>query len=354
MLKHLVSASQLTPEILARLFETSREIEEFWVQHRMNPDLDKTMFLEKCGVVGKTMIPLFYESSTRTRVTFHMAWRFLGGDIPFATENAGIFSSAAKGETLEDTLQVLSHYGPNLIVLRHPDNDAGQRAADATDMSPFPASVINAGSGSNEHPTQAILDAYTIKKFLGRNREFSIAFMGDLAKGRTVRSLATLLSQYPGVRMYFVAPRLTQISDDLRQKLRAAKVDFEEIETGWDSLIKNRAVKFLYQTRLQEERWQNQPEILAEITRLQPEYTITEKTGELMTKHEVFLMHPMPIRDEIAEPVKQMPCFIGFLQAQCGFFTRMGLMSEMVKSAAASHSAIWPKKKPAAVSAARV
>ena len=346
MLKHLVSARQLTPEVLTRLFSTTREIEEFWVKHRMNSGLGKTEFLQRFGVVGKTMIPFFYESSTRTRVSFHMAWRFLGGDIPFTTEHAGIFSSAAKGESLEDTIQVLSHYGPDLIVLRHPDDDSGERAATSTDISPFPTSIINAGSGSNEHPTQALLDAYTIQKFLHRTERFSIAFMGDLAKGRTVRSLAILLSQYPGVRMYFVAPALAQIGDDLRQKLRAANVEFYEMEDGWQSLIKDKAINFLYQTRLQEERWQNQPDTLAEILRLQPFYTITEEIGLLMYKHKVLLMHPMPIRDEIAVPVRHLPCYIAYLQAQCGFFTRMGLMSEMIHAHETENSVWWRNHQP--------
>lgn len=334
--RHIVSASQFTPELLKHVFNLAKEIEEFWaVCHGRLLSSEKELydykeeFLERHGVRGRKMFIVFYEASTRTRASFAAAWDFLGGQIPFYTENAKVFSSAAKGETLEDTIRVLASYGPDVIVLRHDENGAAKRASSA--ISCYDVSIISAGDGSDEHPTQALLDLYTIHHYIRNVEGISIAFMGDVARSRTIRSLAMMLAKYPGVRMYFCAPKITAMDDDLRIKLRAANVEFYEQENNWESLISDKVVNVLYQTRLQEERFKDASQ-KEEAMRLQPRYTITPEIGRLMNEKRVLLMHPLPRVNEIHLACDLFETSIYFSQAQLGLFVRMALLSAMLRN----------------------
>src|SRR3989304_3663861 len=159
------------------------------------------------------MATLFYEPSTRTRFSFETAMHRLGGRV-ISTENAAEFSSVAKGETLEDTIQIMNGYA-DVIVIRHYELGAAQRAA-AVSRVP----VINAGDGPGQHPTQALLDLYTIRKEIGKIDGLHIAMVGDLANGRTVRSLTYLLSKFRNVKLYFVAPALLKMKEDILEHLR--------------------------------------------------------------------------------------------------------------------------------------
>ena len=186
-LKHVVEAQQFDRESMADIFTVAREMEQV-VQHYGSNLLNR-----------RVMATLFYEPSTRTRLSFESAMKRLGGDV-VTTESAQEFSSAAKGETLEDTIRIVAGYS-DVIVLRHFESGASKRAAA---VSPVP--IINAGDGPGQHPTQALLDIYTIEREIGRLDGISIAMVGDLANGRTVRSLCYLLSKFEDLHIYFVSP----------------------------------------------------------------------------------------------------------------------------------------------------
>src|SRR3990167_1314492 len=171
---------------------------------------------------GKAMISLFYEPSTRTRLSFEMAMAKLGGSV-VSTENAAEFSSAVKGESLEDTIRVICGYEPDVIVMRHRENGAPLRAALVSDVP-----IINAGDGSNQHPTQALLDLYTISGEIGKIDGLKVGFVGDLKKGRTVRSLAYLLSHFHGNELFFVSPQHLRLEDDIRDYMKEKGVAFGE------------------------------------------------------------------------------------------------------------------------------
>lgn len=201
-LHHIIEAQQFNLETLQFIFDTSFEMEHV-VAHGGTVEFHK-----------RIMATLFYEPSTRTRFSFETAMHRLGGRV-ISTENAREFSSVAKGETLEDTVQILNGYS-DVIVIRHYEVGAAKRAANVSH-----APVINAGDGAGQHPTQALLDLYTIRKEIGAIDGLKIAMVGDLAQGRTVRSLAYLLSKYQDVKMYFVAPTLLKMKEDIRASARA-------------------------------------------------------------------------------------------------------------------------------------
>jgi len=167
----------------------------------------------------------------------------LGGDV-ITTESAREFSSAAKGETLEDTIRIVEGYS-DVIVMRHYESGSARRAANVASVP-----IINAGDGPGQHPTQALLDIYTIRKEIGRLDDFKIAMVGDLANGRTTRSLAYLLSKYKNVKVYFVAPRVVKMKDDIKAHLDENAVKWEEVE---DLIAVAREVDVVYQTRIQKE-----------------------------------------------------------------------------------------------------
>src|SRR5579884_1634629 len=232
-LHHVVEAQQFDRPTLLELFEASRCMEEV---------------ARKGGVTDyhqRIMATLFYEPSTRTRFSFEAAMHRLGGRV-ISTENAAEFSSVAKGETLEDTVRIMNGYA-DVIVLRHSEVGAARRAA-AVSRVP----IINAGDGVGQHPTQALLDLYTIRKEIGAIDGLRIAMVGDLAQGRTVRSLAYLLSKYRDVKIYFVAPPQLKMREDILEHLREHGTWFTE-ETMLDRVLPE--VDVVYQTRVQKERF---------------------------------------------------------------------------------------------------
>src|SRR5207245_11352535 len=174
-------------------------------------------------LAGPVMAALFYDPSTRTRLSFEAAMLRLGGDTA-GTDNAREFSSAAKGETLEDTIRIVSGYA-DVRVLRHNEEGAARRAAAVSSVP-----VINAGDGPGQHPTQARLDLYTIRDELGHIDGIRIAMVGDLANGRTVRSLAYLLSKFREIRIWFVAPPQVAMRDDIKAHLDEHHVAWVESE----------------------------------------------------------------------------------------------------------------------------
>src|SRR5215472_9151992 len=209
-LRHVIESQQFSRRLLDELFERADEMRAD--PHRAAGRLQ-----------GRIMAALFYEPSTRTRLSFESAMLRLGGRT-MGTDNAREFSSAAKGETLEDTIRIVSGYA-DVIVLRHSEEGAAKRAAAVSDVP-----VINAGDGPGQHPTQALLDLYTIRAELARIDGVRVAMVGDLANGRTVRSLAYLLSKFKDVKLWFVAPPQVAMRDDLKAHLDEHHVQWTEAQ----------------------------------------------------------------------------------------------------------------------------
>src|SRR5947209_12946255 len=208
---HVVEAQSFNRGMLDELFGLSRRMERV-VAAGGSKLLD-----------GKIMASLFYEESTRTRFSFESAMLSVGGSV-VSTENARQFSSVSKGETLEDTIRILNGYS-DVIVMRHYEAGSARRAAD---ISRVP--IVNAGDGTGQHPTQAFLDVYTIQKELGHVDNLTIAVVGDLANGRTVRSLCYLLAKYRNLKIYMVAPEVVRMRDDIKEYLTRHDVPYREVD----------------------------------------------------------------------------------------------------------------------------
>jgi aspartate carbamoyltransferase catalytic subunit len=308
-LHHIVEAQQFDRPMLSELFEISRQMEEM---------------VTAGGVFdfrNRIMATLFYEPSTRTRFSFEAAMLRLGGRV-ITTENAAEFSSVSKGETLEDTIRIINGYA-DLIVIRHFEVGAAQRAA-AVSRVP----VINAGDGIGQHPTQALLDLYTIQKERGAVDGLRIAMVGDLAQGRTVRSLAYLLGKFKNIKIYFVAPPLLKMRSDILDHLRDRGVAYEE-ETDLNRVLP--LVNVVYQTRVQKERF-DRP---ADYEKCRGLYVINRASLDLM-QPDAILMHPLPRIDEITMEVDQDPRAAYFRQAQNGLYVRMALLKMVLGSASAA------------------
>lgn len=300
-LRHVYKSQQFTPELLEVLFGQADLFERASALGNIN------------HFPNKTMAALFYEPSTRTRLSFEAAMIRLGGKV-IGTESARKFSSALKGESLEDTIRVIGAYA-DVIVLRHDKEGGAERAARVSTVP-----IINAGDGAGQHPTQALLDLYTIWRELGRIDGISAALIGDLAKGRAVRSLAYLLSKYAVAKIYFVAPPSAQIAPDILAHLDERGIAYELTD---DLGAIAPLVDVVYQTRIQKERY-NDPEELRSVE--QGCYTITPATLALMQSHAI-VMHPLPRNNEISIEVDSDPRAAYFRQARNGLFVRMALLS---------------------------
>lgn len=269
---------------------------------------------------GEILATLFYEPSTRTRLSFEAAMHRLGGMV-ISTENARDFSSAIKGESIEDTVRVVGAYA-DAIVIRHHEEGTAKRAAL---VSPVP--IINAGDGAGQHPTQALLDVYTIWRERGTVEGLTIAFVGDLKYGRTVRSLCYLLGKFKGVQVVFIAPPELAINEDIKDYLRRHGVAFEE-QTDLNECLPR--VDAVYMTRIQKERMPEEEYAAAKNL-----YRITPDNLALM-RPDARLLHPLPHVDEIALPVEveQTDKRVAyFRQAENGLYVRMALLARVMKKA---------------------
>lgn len=302
-LNHVIQAEQFNRSMLEELFVLSGQMEK--------------MSHKDITIHNKIMISLFYEPSTRTRFSFESAMFRLGGTV-ITTENAREFSSGSKGETLEDTIRVISGYG-DVIVIRHYEAGAAQISAD---VSTIP--VINAGDGAGQHPTQSLLDIYTIYKELGRIDDVKIAMVGDLANGRTVRSLSKLMAQNcKNIKIYYVSPDNVKIKDDIKEYLQSAKIDFVE-ESDLRKVAKE--VDIIYQTRIQRERFKSSEEY----EKTKGIYIINKEILSLM-KEKAIILHPLPRVDEITYEVDHDPRAAYFRQAHNGLFVRMALLKVLLR-----------------------
>jgi len=264
---------------------------------------------------GRILATLFYEPSTRTRLSFESAMLRLGGGV-IATENAREFSSAIKGETVEDTVRIVAGYADG-IVIRHHEQGAAARAAA---VSPVP--ILNGGDGPGEHPTQALLDLYTIRHELGRIDGLKVALMGDLRFGRAVRSLALLFCLAKDVELVFVSPPAVPMGDDVREALDRHGIRYRD-EPDLNRVLPE--VDVVYQTRIQRERFATPDEYEAS----RGHYVLNRDAfGRL--NPDAIVLHPLPRVDEIAAEVDADPRAAYFRQARNGVFIRMALLNMLL------------------------
>lgn len=305
-MKHILSARQFSKKELADLFKKADEM-----CSAMSSAAKRNKLAHKYN--GYMSATLFYEPSTRTRLSFESASQRLGLGI-LSTENAKEFSSAIKGESIEDTMRVINSYA-DIIIMRHHETGAADRAA-AVSRVP----IINAGDGSGEHPTQGLLDLYTILKEKGRLDNLNVVIGGDLANGRTARSLAQMLSLYASNTIRFVSTPELKIGEDIKKMLKTKQVKFEETD-NMDQALKNADV--VYWTRLQKERLANHM--------VESSYAINKESLKTIPAKAI-IMHPLPRVDEIASDVDSDPRAAYFRQAENGLYIRMALIDQLLSA----------------------
>ncbi len=263
----------------------------------------------------KVVATLFYEPSTRTRMSFETAIVRLGGGL-VSTENAGQFSSAAKGETLEDTIRTLNGYA-DAIVLRHPMLGAASVAAESSEIP-----IINAGDGAGEHPTQALLDLFTIQEAKGELAGLKIGLVGDLLNGRTIHSLIHLLAMYKA-ELYCIAPDVLQLPQNYQDELKASGVTFHLLDS-WDEALPQLDVAYI--TRVQKERFDS----IEDYEAVKDSFIFDLDALKRLNK-DAIIMHPLPRVNEIVCEVDDDPRARYFEQARNGLFVRMALLDYICK-----------------------
>jgi aspartate carbamoyltransferase catalytic subunit len=300
--RSLIEPGNLSVEEMNSLFQRAERIEE-----------DPDYLGESCR--GKILGTLFFEPSTRTRLSFEAAMLRLGGAcLGFAEP---LSSSTAKGESLADTIRTVSCYA-DVIVMRNPKEGSALLASRYASVP-----IINAGDGSHHHPTQTLTDMLTIKRFRGEIGYFTIGFCGDLKFGRTVHSLAKALARYPRIRMKFISPRELRIPDYLAEGfLKKEGIDFIELDNLEDVIGD---LDVLYMTRVQRERFFNEEEYL----RLKDSYILNAQKMSL-AKSSMIVLHPLPRVNEIAPEIDADPRAGYFKQAKYGMYLRMSLLASMV------------------------
>ena len=303
-LRHLVSASQLSSGTLFRLFDLADEMQVRDRSRTLEPSLQ-----------SRILATLFYEPSTRTRLSFEAAMQKLGGSV-LSVENARDSSSAVKGETIADTVRVVSGYA-DAIVIRHFEEGT---AAAAAAVSPVP--VINAGDGAGEHPTQALADTYTIQRELGRLDNLRVVLVGDLLYGRTIHSLLPLLAQFPNLKIALVSPPSLRLPEVLTSELASKGVHIEETSLLEDAVM---GADVVYVTRVQGERFASETEYEA----VKDAYVLNLKTAERLGSGAV-IMHALPRLHEIAPEVDVDPRAAYFRQARNGLYVRMALLASIL------------------------
>jgi len=257
---------------------------------------------------------LFFEPSTRTRLSFEAAMLRLGGScLGFADPGS---SSASKGESLADTIRMASSYA-DTIVMRNPKEGS---ALLATRYSSVP--VINAGDGGHHHPTQTLTDLLTIRRLLGKIGNFTVGFCGDLKFGRTVHSLAKALARYEKIKMIFISPEELVLPDYIKSILQKQNINFIEREKLEDSMPD---IDVLYMTRVQRERFFNEEDYI----RLKDTYVLNAEKMQAGKKN-MIVLHPLPRVNEISVEVDTDPRAAYFAQARYGMFVRMALLSSVL------------------------
>lgn len=300
-MKHVVAVDQFQRPWIEQLFNSA--------------DRMRTIRASDGLLQNRILATLFYEPSTRTRLSFESAMLRLGGQV-VSTENAREFSSAIKGESVEDTIRIVNGYAHG-IVIRHHEQGAAARAAAVSTVP-----VINGGDGPGEHPTQALLDFYTIRAELGALDDLKVALVGDLRFGRAVRSLALMFRLTRNAELIFVSPQAVPMGDDVRRALDDSGVRYRDEP---DLAKAMRDADVVYQTRIQRERFVTQQEYDA----AHGIYVIDKEHLEQLGPNAIIL-HPLPRVDEIAPEVDTDPRAAYFRQAHNGVFIRMALLAEVM------------------------
>ena len=302
-MRHLISPLDFSVEELDKLLDLANDIEN-------NPD----KYADACK--RKKLATCFYEPSTRTRLSFEAAMLNLGGSVlGFAGADS---SSAAKGESVSDTIRVISSYA-DICAIRHPKEGAALVAASKSTIP-----VINAGDGGHQHPTQTLTDLLTIRSLKGRLDNITIGLCGDLKFGRTVHSLIHALVRYENVKFVLISPEELRVPEYIREDVLKAKgIEYKEVERLEDAIGELDA---LYMTRVQRERFFNEEDYI----RLKDFYVLNKEKLEL-AKDDMLILHPLPRVNEIAVEVDDDPRAVYFKQAQYGVYVRMALILTLLE-----------------------
>lgn len=302
-MKHIISPTDLTVSELSDILDLSEDIIQ-------NPK----KYAEVCH--GKKLATLFYEPSTRTRLSFEAAMLNLGGSVlGFSSADS---SSASKGESVADTIRVVSSYA-DICAIRHPKEGA---PLVASTYSSIP--VINAGDGGHNHPTQTFTDLLTIKNLTGRLNNLTVGFCGDLKFGRTVHSLINALARYENINLVLISPDELKIPNYIREGvLKANDITYQEVKSLEDALPN---LDVLYMTRVQRERFFNEEDYI----RLKDIYILDAKKMTF-AKKEMLVLHPLPRVNEIATEVDDDPRAVYFKQAEFGVYVRMALIMKLLE-----------------------
>ena len=300
-LRHMMNPLDFTTDELEALFDVAADIEKA-----------PAAYSHKCD--GKILATCFYEPSTRTRLSFEAAMLRLGGQtLGFADANS---SSAAKGESVADTIRVISCFA-DICAMRHPKEGAPMVAASRSSIP-----VINAGDGGHQHPTQTLTDLLTIRSLYGKLEGFTIGLCGDLKFGRTVHSLINALSRYEGIRFIFISPQELRLPDYITEMLKSKNIPYEETVRLEEVMPR---LDFLYMTRVQKERFFNEEDYI----RLKNFY-ILDKDKMSLAKEKMYILHPLPRVNEISVEVDKDPRAAYFKQVQYGLYVRMALIMTLL------------------------
>ena len=302
-MRHLMSPLDLSVEELDQLLDLAGDIEK-------NPQ----KYAHACD--GMKLATCFYEPSTRTRLSFEAAMLNLGGSVlGFASADS---SSAAKGESVSDTIRIISCYA-DICAMRHPKEGAPLVASQKSSIP-----VINAGDGGHQHPTQTLTDLLTIRSLKGKLDNMTIGLCGDLKFGRTVQSLINAQIRYPGIRFVLISPEELKIPDYIREDVLVKNnIPLEEVTRLDDAMPK---LDILYMTRVQKERFFNEEDYV----RLK-NYYILDKEKMKLAKDDMYVLHPLPRVNEISVEVDDDPRAAYFRQAQYGVYVRMALILTLLK-----------------------
>ena len=297
-MKHLLSPLDFSVEELDNLMDIAKDIES-------NPE----KYAHACE--GKKLATLFYEPSTRTRLSHEAAMINLGGSVlGFSSADS---SSASKGESVADTIRVISCFA-DICAMRHPKEGAAMVASQHATIP-----VINAGDGGHQHPTQTLTDMLTIRSLKGRLDNMTIGLCGDLKFGRTVHSLIHALVRYPGIRFVLISPEELKLPSYIKNDvLDRQNIPYEEVVRLEDALPD---LDILYMTRVQKERFFNEEDYV----RMKDFYILDNKKMEL-AKEDMYILHPLPRVNEIATEVDNDPRAAYFKQVQYGVYIRMALI----------------------------
>lgn len=300
-MRNLIDITDLSVDEINDLIKVGEDIKK-----------NKAKYAEKCK--GKQLATLFFEPSTRTRLSFESAMLSLGGNtLGFSSAQS---SSTAKGESIADTIRTVSSY-VDIIAMRHPQEGAATIAATSTKVP-----VINAGDGTNRHPTQTLTDLMTIKEAKGKLSNFCIGMCGDLKYGRTVHSLVEALSRYENIKYVFISPKELKMPEEVLNILKQKNIEYTEVESIEENILN---LDILYMTRVQKERFKDEKQY----ERLKDVY-ILDKEKLKNAKKDLVILHPLPRVNEIAEEIDNDPRACYFKQVENGKYIRMALILKLL------------------------